>query len=89
MIFLTVLEDMNAMFEAFFYGNGSWLGILLLLSICIGLLSKWKYSGVLTLPVMLFLGIDYVGKDLLWHALIMWFTDVFILLYLVKELKDR
>lgn len=74
-------------FESLFFGSGSWLGLLLFLVIIIVLLLKWKYTGVLTLPITIFLGLDYLEKSLDWHSMIMFFTSIFILLYLVKELK--
>jgi hypothetical protein len=84
-----VLEAVNAAFNALFYGAGAWFGLLLILSICLGLMLKWKYSGVLFLPVTIFLGIDYLTYDppLPWHALIIWSSSLFLLLYMVKQLK--
>jgi thiosulfate reductase cytochrome b subunit len=81
----SVLGTMNEVFRALFYGDGSWLGILLLLSMCLGLLLKWKYSGVLLLPITIFLGMDYLEQNLVWHTLIMWFTTIFVLVYMVKK----
>jgi hypothetical protein len=83
----TVLEAVNAAFQALFYGDGAWFGLLLILSICIGLMLKWKYSGVLFLPVTIFLGIDYLDHSLPWHALIVWSSSLFLMLYMVKQLK--
>lgn len=74
-------------FESLFFGSGSWLGLLLFLSIIIALLLKWKYTGALLLPITIFLGIEYMNKDLGWHSIIMFLSSVFILLYLAKELK--
>jgi len=74
-------------FEALFFGSGSWLGLLLFLTIMIGLLLKWKYTGVLILPITVFLGIEYMEENLGWQSLIMFLTSTFTLLYLIKELK--
>lgn len=82
-----VLEAVNAAFEALLFGSGSWFGLMLMLSICLGLMLKWKYSGVLFFPVMIFLGIEYLGHDLPWHALIVWSSSLFLLLYMIKQLK--
>lgn len=71
-------------FESLFFGTGSWLGLLLFLSILIGLLLKWKYTGVLILPVTVFLGLEYLGKDMGWHTIIMFFTGVFTMIYMWK-----
>jgi hypothetical protein len=83
----TVLEAINSAFEALFYGSGSWLGLLLFLSIMMGLLLKWKYTGTLLLPISLFLGIEYSNKNLGWHAIIMFISAIFTVLYMLKELR--
>lgn len=83
----TVLEAVNGAFESLFFGAGSWLGILLSLSIILGLLLKWKYTGVLLLPITVFWGIEYIGKDLGWQAIIMFSTAIFVVAYMMKQLK--
>jgi hypothetical protein len=82
-----IFEVINEVFNALFYGSGSWFGLLLLLAICLGLLVKWKYSGALLLPITVFLGIEYLDKTLIWHTIIMWITAIFILLYMVKTVR--
>jgi len=76
-------------FQDFFfellYGSGSWFGVLLLLAFIIGLLMRWKYSGVLLLPVTVFLAIDYLNNDLAWQSMIMFVTSVFIIVYMAKK----
>ena len=86
-----ILDAVNAAFEALFYGSGAWFGILLYLSIILGLMLKWKYSGVLTLPTVLFIGIGYLTHDpsMPWHALIMWFSGIFILLFIANKIGER
>ncbi len=74
-------------FQELFYGSGAWLGILLLLSIIIGLSLKEKYAAVMMLPVCIFLGIDYITNDLLWNALIMFFSSIFIVFNLARNKK--
>jgi len=82
-----IFEVINEVFNALFYGSGSWFGVLLLLAICLGLLIKWKYSGALLLPITVFLGIEYLGHDLIWHTIILWLTAVFILIFMIKEVR--
>jgi len=81
----TVSEALNGAFEALFYGSGSWLGLLLFLSIITGLLLRWKNMGALILPVTIFLGIEYLDKNLGWHAVIMFLSSVFTLLYMITK----
>ena len=82
-----VYTAVNDAFQALFFGSGSWLGILLFLSIYLGLTLKWKYAGVLFLPVTIFLGLDYISHDLAWHAIIIWISSLFLMFYMVKQLK--
>lgn len=84
---MTSLEIVNSAFEALFFGSGSWLGLLLLLSIMIGLLLKWEYTGAILLPISIFLGIEYLGKDMGWHCIIMFITSTFMLIYMMKKIK--
>lgn len=79
------MTDISLVFSELFYGSGAWLGILLLLTILISLSAKIKYAGVLTLPIVVFLGIDYITNDLLWNAVIMFFASIFIIISLVKN----
>jgi len=76
-------------FQDFFfellYGSGSWFGVLLLLAFIIGLLMRWKYSGVLLLPITIFLAIDYLNNDLAWQSIIMFVSSVFIIVYMAKK----
>lgn len=74
-------------FQSLFYGAGSWLGILILLTISLALLLKWKYSAPILMVVMLSFGIDYLDQSLPWHATIMFFSVIFSFAYLVKEVK--
>jgi len=79
--------EFQEFFTELFYGSGAWLGLIILLILCLGMVVKWRYSGALFLPVMLFLGIDYLTNDLGWQALIMFFGSVFIVVFMVKEMK--
>jgi predicted membrane-bound dolichyl-phosphate-mannose-protein mannosyltransferase len=78
------LSGIDDVFNALFFGAGSWLGLLLFISIIIGLLYKTKYSGALLLPIAVFLGISYLDASLPWHAVIMLFTSIFIIVYMAK-----
>jgi hypothetical protein len=85
MILLTVLSDMNEVFTAFFFGNGHWLGLILMISLILGLVMAFKYSVVLMLPVAIVFGTEYLTNGLGWDALIMFLTGIFILVYFVMN----
>lgn len=79
----------NELFTVLFYGQGVWLGLLLLLMLMLGISIKYPRAGLLMLPVSVFLGVDYLGHDLGWHSLIMWLASVFILLDLAYALHKK
>lgn len=75
-------------FQALFFGDGAWLGLLLFLAIMLALFLKSEYTGALILPISLFLGLEYVSHDMGWHAIIMFFFSIFILIYMMKKIKS-
>jgi len=79
------LSEISEVFTELFYGSGSWLGILILLSIIIALSLKIKWGAVLMLPIVIFLGIEYITEDLLWNGLIMFFSGIFILITMIRN----
>ena len=78
---MSLAETLNAVWESLFFGSGSWLGLLIIISIVASLLIRFKYIAVLTTPVMILLGVDYLNHTLGWHALIMFFTSIFVFIY--------
>lgn len=84
---MSLLETVNSAFEALFYGSASWLGVMLYLGIILGLMLKWKYTGVFLIPITIFIGFEYVNHDLGWHATIMFFLSLFTLIYLMKTVR--
>lgn len=87
MIPLSILTDMNDVFNALFFGTGSWLGILLMLMFIVGLTMAWKYVGLLMLPIAIIFGTVYLTNGLGWHGLIMFLTAIFILIYVGMQSK--
>jgi len=74
-------------FTELFYGAGSWLGLILLMSLCIIPTYKWREVGILFMPITVFLGVEYLGQNLEWQALIMFFTAIFIIFLFADGLK--
>ena len=81
-------NDVAVAFQELFYGEGMWLGVLLVLAIVTGLTLKNKYATVLCLPVTVFLGIDYLQNgtgNQLWGAMIMFVASIFLVVQLMRE----
>lgn len=88
-----MMSSIEQTFYELFYGSGIWLGILLLLAIVTGLSMRFKYAGLLCLPVTIFIGIDYItnsggNQNLLWASIIMFFTSIFLVINLMRESKS-
>jgi len=77
--------EIAGVFTELFFGAGSWLGVLLLLAIIVGLAMTAQWVAVLMLPVTVFLGIDYLTEELLWNAVIMFFSCIFILVQVMRR----
>jgi hypothetical protein len=82
------MSSISVAFQELFYGSGAWLGLILLLALITVLSARIKYTGVLLLPVSIFLGIDYLNNDLMWHGIIMFFCAVFVVINLARPQED-
>ena len=82
------MSEIEEVFEVLFFGSGSWLGLLLFLTIFLVLMLRWKYASCLLIPIAIFIGLEYLSNDLAWHALTMFMTTIFMLGYLAKEAKS-
>jgi len=83
------MSEIEEVFNVLFFGAGSWLGLLLFLTIFLGLMLKWKYASCILIPIAIFIGLEYLNNDLGWHAITMFMTTVFMLSYLTKEVKNQ
>jgi len=83
----------DSVFESLFYGSGAWLGLLLFIILCVGLIKKWKYAGALLIPIIIGMEISYYdrlseGGNFVWHMLILLVLAVFVGLYAVAGKDD-
>jgi len=80
------MSEADEFFNALFFGNGSWLGLILIVLLMMVLIYRWKEVGVLMIPVSVLLGIEYLSNNLGWHAMIMFLNGVFMIIYLIRKL---
>lgn len=80
-------------FQAMFFGEyGVWFGMLIFISLCVALLIKWKYSGILILPIIMGMEMMYYDKlqaspnteRYAWPMIILLVLAVFIAFYVVE-----
>ena len=86
------MTEVSEIFTELFYGSGSWLMLIILVSIIMIVSLKVKYSCVIFIPICLFLGLSYLdnateANNLLWHTIIIWILPIFSILIEVKTRK--
>ena len=86
---VSMLEEWNDLFTALLFGEGSWLGLIIILVIFIIAIGAWKYSACLFIPIAIFLGIAYLNQNLGWQAITMFFASCFFSAYLIKDAKEH
>lgn len=82
------MSSIAEVFSELFYGSGIWLGLLLILAITLGISLKTRYGSILTLPVLIFMGINYLTEGSgtqLWAAIVMFFASIFTVVQLMKD----
>lgn len=72
------------LFNELLYGSGAWLGILIILSLMVGVTAKIKEAGAVMVPIGVYLAIDYITKALYWNSIIMIFTVCFVVYVALK-----
>lgn len=83
------MSAIDDVFTALFIGTGNWLGLLLFVTLILGITFAWKYGGLLMMPVSVFLGLYYLDNSLGWHGLIMILTAIFIVASMIYEQKKN
>lgn len=56
------MSGFDDIFISLFFGEGMWLGLLLFIGICIGLMKQWRWSGVIILPIIIMMEVEYVDR---------------------------
>ncbi len=79
---MTAIDDV---FESLLFGTGSYLGLILISIMLIGLFLRWKETAVISIPVFFIFGIQYLQHDLAYQAAIAFIGGTFIILALAKE----
>ena len=84
------LEILNQVFEVLFFGNGMWLGLLLFIILAISLVQKLKEAGILIMPIIIWMGIEYATRinndpqKFIWPVIILFLIASFIIYKLIK-----
>jgi len=87
------MSAISDVFNELLFGAGSWIGLTILLLLCIGGSLSLKYSGSIFGLILLFLGIQYlnnvpVDSNFIWSVILCWISAIFVFLNLAREIKS-
>jgi len=82
--------EFQELFNELLYGSGAWIGFLIILSIILLVSVSVKHSGIIFIPICIFIGIFYldnvaVNSNFMWSAIIMFLLPFFLFFRLMKE----
>lgn len=73
-------------FNELLFGSGSWLGLILIIVICLLVVSRVKYASLPMTVILLFIGLDYLqNTPNTWHVIVSWVTIPLLLFIDVKR----
>lgn len=86
------MSGIEEVFTELLFGSGAWIGLTILLILCISGTLLHKYAGVFFGLILIFLGIEYlnnvnVTSNFYWSVLICWFSALFCFLRVVGEVR--
>jgi len=87
---MSLVQVLNQVFEVLFFGSGMWLGLLLFIILAISLVQKLKEAGILIMPIIIWMGIEYATRinndpqKFIWPVIILFLIASFIIYKLVK-----
>jgi len=78
-IYVLAAGDFIEFFTELLFGSGAWLGLIIILSLILLVVTAVKYSSVVFTPILIFLGILYLenlaaDNNFLYAVLIAWGT---------------
>lgn len=76
-------------FFEFLFGSASWIGLIVILCIMLPVVSKWKYAGIVFLPITVLLAVEYFLFNLGWQGVIMLFGTIYIAFCLAGMIRER
>ena len=86
---MTAISDV---FNELLYGSGAWIGLVILLVLCIGGSFAFKYGGTIFGIVLIFLGLLYlenvaVNDNFLWSVVLCWISALYCFFHVATEVK--
>lgn len=86
--------EASELFTELLFGSGSWIGLLLILSIIFVVSFIDKRSSIIFIPLSIFMGFMYLenvsaNSYFMWSAILMFITTIFLVIRVVELSKKR
>lgn len=82
---MSAVDTVNEAFQSLFFGEGAYLGFLVYFMIQLAIMMKYKYAGVILVPINIFIALEYISQDMGWLALGTFFLCAFIMIFIAKS----
>jgi hypothetical protein len=81
-------------FNELLFGSGAWIGAIIIVSIVALTTLRAKLSGVIFMPICIFLGIEYFNKissnsNLMWIGILMFIMAIYCLTMMIMEVQQK
>ena len=80
--------------EAMLFGSAWYFGYLIILTLTVGLIRAWKWSGVLILPLLFVIETQYynrlsINPEMVWAMIVTGILILFTAIYTLYEAKQE
>jgi hypothetical protein len=80
-------------FDELLFGSGFWIGLIFIISICIIISYRFKYSGVIFEVILFFMALEYydnlaVDSNKMWGLILCFVTMIFIVAKMISDAKN-
>jgi len=87
------MSEIEEVFQVLLFGDGFWLGFLIIISICLVVAHKIKYSGILFTLALIFIALEYnenllTTSNKMWGMVMCFIGAIFLCGQAVNDLRD-
>lgn len=87
------MSEIDEVFRALLFGEGFWLGFLIITSVCLLVANRIKYSGSIFVMVLIFLGLEYSenlvsSSNKMWGIVLCFIGVIFLCIQLYVDAKS-
>jgi len=87
------MSEIEEVFRVLLFGEGFWLGFLIIISICLIMANKIKYSGIIFTIALFFLALEYnenieTSSNKMWGMIMCFIGVVFLIIQTAWDIKE-